>query len=230
MSSHFHVLLRKQNYPGRRCTNWALFSFQAFNVEGFCGPILEAHLEEDPRSFFKFCTYIIIYQNSFSTECIYAHIDIFIYMLNAHANNMKYRFFFFIPYKYKYIEIETSLKISVSFRPKLPQLLPTSLSWHRLGIDFLRETCFSTCDGCCLNCPREVHIPGKMFKVGFKSSTCGDHRYYLWEHLMRKSEGSTKSNSLENKLSIWKLLDWFMFLQPERRNNPLTKRLLALKM
>lgn len=103
-----------------------------------------------------------------------------------------------------------------------------------LGIDcwtFPRGTCFSTSDGCCcLNCPREVHIPGKTFTVGFKSWTCGDHWCYPWEHLMRKSDGSTELNSLENKLSSWHLLDWFMFLQPERRNKLLTKRLLALKM
>lgn len=74
-----------------------------------------------------------------------------------------------------------------------------------------------------------MHIPGKMLKVGFKSWRCGDHWCCLWEHLMRKSEGSIRSNSLENKLSGWQLLDWLMFLQPER-NKLLTKRLLALKM
>lgn len=78
-------------------------------------------------------------------------------------------------------------------------------------------------------CLREVHIPGKMFKVGFKSWTCRDHWRYLREHL-RKPEGSSKSNSLENKLSSWQLLDWFRFLHPERRNKIWTKGPLSDKM
>lgn len=77
------------------------------------------------------------------------------------------------------------------------------------------------------HCLREVHIPGKMFKGGFKSWTCRDHWCYLQEHL-RKLEGTSKSNSLENKLS--KLLDWFRFLHPERRNKMWTKGPFSVKM
>lgn len=77
------------------------------------------------------------------------------------------------------------------------------------------------------HCLREVHIPGKLFKVGFKSWTCRDHWCYLREH-PRKLEGASKSNSLENKLS--QLLDWFIFLHPERRNKMWTKGPFSVKM
>lgn len=130
----------------------------------------------------------------------------------------------FLPYLYKY-----RYKYCSIFQRILGQNFTSCYLLPLLGIDcwpFPWGTCFSTSNGCCcLNRPREVHIPGKMFEVGFKSWTCGDHWCCLWEHLMRKSEGS---NSLENKMSSWQLLDSFMFLQPER-NKLLTKRLLALK-
>lgn len=47
-------------------------------------------LDQDPRSLLKFCTNRIIYKNSFSIECIHAHIDVYTCRQNTYVNNMKY--------------------------------------------------------------------------------------------------------------------------------------------
>lgn len=72
----------------------AVSSFQAFSVEGFCCPILVVHLSwiKTPDPCLKFCTNIIIHKNSFSTECIHTHVDVYMCRQNPHVNNMKYGF------------------------------------------------------------------------------------------------------------------------------------------
>lgn len=61
-----------------------------------CPKILLPHLsslsdlDQDPRSLLKFCTNRIIYKNSFSIECIHAHIDVYTCRQNTYVNNMKY--------------------------------------------------------------------------------------------------------------------------------------------
>lgn len=86
MSLPSHILMRKQDYLAGRCTNSALSSFQAFSAEEFCGLSLKAHLIWSKISdlYLKFYTYIIIYKNSSSTECIHPHIDVYIYVCIMH--------------------------------------------------------------------------------------------------------------------------------------------------
>lgn len=71
-----------------------LSSFQAFSVEWFCCHILAVHLIwiKTPDSCLKFCINTVIYKNSFSIECIYAHIDVYICRQNPYVNNTKYWF------------------------------------------------------------------------------------------------------------------------------------------
>lgn len=156
----------------------AVSSFQAFSVEGFCRPILVVHLSwiKTPDPCLKFCTNIIIYKNSFSTECIHTHIDVYMCRQNPHVNNTKYGFLKF------HININTCrYKLWAIFQLLFGQNFTSCYLLPLLGIDcqtFPWGTCSSTSDGCCcLKCRGEVHIPGKMFKAGFRP--CGDHWCYL---------------------------------------------------
>lgn len=73
LSLYCHALMRKQNYPGGKCTNTG----SPVLIPGIqCPRILLPHLsspsdlDQDPRSLLKFCTNRIIYKNIFSVECI----------------------------------------------------------------------------------------------------------------------------------------------------------------